>query len=194
MRNKYSLRWKVAHHVLRFLFKILTGAKWENFQNFQMPDTPVIITANHGSYMDPPLIIALWEREIYFLAHSGLFKNPIFGGFLKFFNALPLPHGFKKAYRLISSGYDIGIFPEGGRNRFPKVEPGAFKLSKDTGCPIAILYIKENKVKVYKKVVRWILRRNFGIKFVGILYPERYVTHEDMMRDFQKRMLEVSNG
>ena len=148
MFMRESLRWRFARIVLNFLFRTLTGAKFLNRESLNLPNTPVIITSNHSSYIDPPLILAFWDRELYFLGHGNLFKNPIFGSFLRFFNGLPLPQGFKRAYDLIEEGYDMGIFPEGGRNKLPQVKIGAFKLSKDKNVPVIVLCIRGNRGRV----------------------------------------------
>ncbi|MEO0139642.1 MAG: lysophospholipid acyltransferase family protein [candidate division WOR-3 bacterium] len=189
-RNRYSFRWKFAHCVLKFLFKVLTGGKVVGKEKLKIPDKPVIIVANHSSYMDPPLIIAFWEREIYFLGHEGLFKNSIFGGFLKFFNGLPLPSGFKKSYELLDVGYDIGIFPEGGRNKLPNVKIGAFKLSKDKNVPVIIFGIYGNRGRVFKKVLRWVFKRGLYLVYLKTLYPENFSDAEEMAKEFRKTVME----
>jgi len=179
-----SLRWRFARIVLNFLFRTLTGAKFLNRESLNLPNTPVIITSNHSSYMDPPLILAFWDRELYFLGHGNLFKNPIFGSFLRFFNGLPLPQGFKRAYDLIEEGYDIGIFPEGGRNKLPQVKIGAFKLSKDKNVPIIVLCIRGNRGRVWRKVLRWLFKRDLRLIYLKTLYPSDFKSEEEMAREF----------
>ncbi len=179
-----SFRWHFARKVLNFLFKFLTGAKFLGWENLRLPDSPVIIVSNHSSYIDPPLILAFWSREIYFLGHGNLFKNPIFGSFLRFFNGLPLPQGFKRAYELIDNGYDIGIFPEGGRNKLPQVKLGAFKLSRDKNIPIVVLCIRGNRGRVWKKVTRWFFRRDLSLVYLKTLYPSDFRSEEEMALRF----------
>jgi len=188
-RNDYSFRWRFAHFALKVLFKVFAGVKTLNFERLKIPDKPVIIVANHSSYMDPPLIMGFWNREIFFLGHSGLFKNPIFGSFLRFFNGIPLPKGYKEAYRLLGKGYDIGIFPEGGRNKLPEVKKGAFKLSIDTGCPIIVFGIYGNRGRVFKKVFRWVFKRELKLVYLKTLYPEDYKDENEMMEEFKSLML-----
>ncbi len=187
--NDYSFRWKFAHCVLKILFKIVAGVETLNFERLKIPNKPAIIVANHSSYMDPPLIMGFWNREIFFLGHAGLFKNPIFGGFLKFFNGIPLPKGYRKAYKLLDRGYDVGIFPEGGRNRLPEVKKGAFKLSKDTGCPIIVFGIYGNRGRAFKKVFKWIFKRELKLVYLKTLYPENYKDEYEMMEEFKNLML-----
>ena len=181
-----SFRYIFAHVFLNFLFRILTGARFVGKENLKVSNTPVIITANHSSYMDPPLILAFWDREIYFLGHGGLFKNPIFGAFLRFFNTLPLPQGFKRAYELVDKNYDIGIFPEGGRNKLPQVKLGAFKLSRDKNIPIVVLCIHGNRGRVWRKVLRWFFKRDLRLVYLKTLYPSNFGSEEEMAREFLK--------
>jgi len=153
-----------------------------------VPPPPVIVAANHSSYMDPPLIMALWPREIYFIAHGGLFVNPLFGAFLKFFHALPLPGAYRKAYHLLGRGKDIAIFPEGGRNRLPEVKLGTFRMSKRTGAPVVVFRIHNNDGKPPLKWIRWFILRDLYMEKVGILRPEDYEDEVSMAKAFRSLM------
>lgn len=88
---------------------------------------PLLIASNHpNSIMDTLVLGSVIEREIHFLARSGLFKNPFVGAFLRSAGAIPIyrrqdgpsdPSGnqdaFRAAYEVLQRGEVIGIFPEG---------------------------------------------------------------------------------
>ncbi len=156
-----------------------------------IPDGPVIVAANHSSYMDPPLIMALWPREIFFVAHGGLFKNALFGAFLRFFHGLPLPGAYKEAHRLLTEGYDIGIFPEGGRNRLPDVKRGAFRMSLKTGAPVMLFYIHNNDGFPPLKWLRWFFFRDLYMEFITTLDPRDFPSEDEMVEAFKRAILPV---
>ncbi len=149
-----------------------------------VPPPPVIVAANHCSYMDPPLIMALWPRELYFVAHGGLFVNPLFGAFLRFFHALPLPGAYRRAYTLLREGCDVAIFPEGGRNKLPEVKPGTFRMSRRLGVPVVVFRIHNNDGKPPLKWIRWFFMRDLYMERVGIMRPEDFGSEEEMMEEF----------
>ena len=94
----------------------------------EVPATgPLLIACNHpNSIMDTLVLGSVVEREIHFLARSGLFSNPFVGAFLRSAGAIPIyrrqdgpadPAGnedaFRAAYEVLERGEVIGIFPEG---------------------------------------------------------------------------------
>ncbi len=192
VRRKGSLRWRLGKFLSWLLMRFLWGVRAVGIED--VPPPPVIVAANHSSYMDPPLIMALWPREIYFVAHGGLFVNPVFGAFLKFFHALPLPGAYRRAYALLREGYDVAIFPEGGRNKLPEVKPGTFRMSRRVGVPVVVFRIHNNDGKPPLKWLRWFFMRDFYMEKVGILYPEDYRSEEEMMEEFKRLVLGRSHS
>ena len=80
-----------------------------------------ILAANHISALDPVMIISRCPRTLHFMAKDELFKNPVFASFLKKMNVFPVKRqtsdkrALEFAKRIISSGWVLGIFPEGSR-------------------------------------------------------------------------------
>lgn len=80
-----------------------------------------ILAANHISALDPVMIISHCPRTLHFMAKDELFKNPVFASFLKKMNVFPVKRqtsdkrALEFAKRIISSGWVLGIFPEGSR-------------------------------------------------------------------------------
>lgn len=188
VRRKGSFRWRLGKFLSWLLMRFLWGVRAVGLED--LPPSPVIVAANHSSYMDPPLIMALWPREIYFVAHGGLFVNPVFGAFLKFFHGLPLPGAYRRAYDLLKEGYDVAIFPEGGRNKLPEVKPGTFRMSRRLGVPVVVFKIHNNDGKPPMKWLRWFLMRDFYMEKVGVLYPEEYGSEEEMMDEFRRLVMD----
>jgi 1-acyl-sn-glycerol-3-phosphate acyltransferase len=106
---------------------------------------PVIITPNHQTYADPPLVSIPVRRPIYYMAWSRLFEIPLFGRLIRLLRAFPVqiessdPKAAREAVRLLQAGRVLMIFPEGERSRDGRVQrfkPGAFRLAASLATPV----------------------------------------------------------
>lgn len=107
---------------------------------------PVLIAANHESYLDPPAIgCRISSRQIDFVARQGLFTNPLLGRFLAFLNSIPVAEegpdtaAIKEIIRRLRMGRCVMIFPEGSRSEDGNVQPfkrGVAVLVKRAKCPV----------------------------------------------------------
>jgi 1-acyl-sn-glycerol-3-phosphate acyltransferase len=90
---------------------------------------PVILAANHASYIDPPLIGAGLRRGINYLARENLFRFPIMGWVLHQWQVVPVDRegggakGLKAILDRLLAGGAIILFPEGTRTRDGKLQP-----------------------------------------------------------------------
>lgn len=91
---------------------------------------PVILVANHISYLDPPLLGAALERPVHFMAKAELFRNRIIGNILRRVHAFPVERGtadrraIRQSLELMSEGKVLAMFPEGTRSRTGELLPG----------------------------------------------------------------------
>lgn len=97
---------------------------WEFEGGDHLPsEGPVIVAANHISYLDPPLVAALMSRPIRFMATSEVFQIPLLGRFLRSIGTFAVRRSpgdllaVRQALRILERGEVLGIFPEGTRNR-----------------------------------------------------------------------------
>jgi 1-acyl-sn-glycerol-3-phosphate acyltransferase len=106
---------------------------------------PVIITPNHQTYADPPLVTIPVRRPVYYMAWSRLFEIPGLGWWIRRLRAFPVqidsrdPRGAREAVRLLGAGEAVMIFPEGSRTFDGSVglfKPGAFRLAVTLKVPI----------------------------------------------------------
>lgn len=108
-----------------------------------------IIAPNHTSFWDPPLVAISWPEEVHFLAREGLFKNFLFGSFIKKLNSHPVRGDasdvkvFKTIIQLLKEGKQLILFPEGGRTdgNLGKIKPGIGMLVMKTDAAIIPTYV-----------------------------------------------------
>jgi glycerol-3-phosphate dehydrogenase (NAD(P)+) len=110
-----------------------------------LPDGPMIIAANHRSFLDPFVIGTILRRPVYFVAKQELFRKPLTAWFLNSLGAFPIDRGnadddaMALAKEILDRGDVVVIFPEGTR-----VRPGALgsprrgvgRLALETGAPV----------------------------------------------------------
>jgi 1-acyl-sn-glycerol-3-phosphate acyltransferase len=178
-----SIKWFLSWVLVFPIFKLLTGIEIEG----RIPKRgPVILAANHVSFLDPPVVGVTACREIYFLAKAGLFKGPkFFAQLITAYNALSLEgmFGIRKAIKLLRTGNVIVIFPEGTRSRQKRVLPfhhGVGYLAINFGVPVIPVHIANSD----KRVISLVLRINqLKVKFGRMISPHGYKkTREDFAR------------
>jgi 1-acyl-sn-glycerol-3-phosphate acyltransferase len=113
-----------------------------------------VIVCNHLSYLDPILLVSLFEKQKTVVKKTFL-KVPVFGWVLKksgylfstkeeTFTALMLER-IKNMENYLSSGGNLFVFPEGTRSRDGKIgrlNKGAFTIARRYHAPIQVLMIK----------------------------------------------------
>ncbi|MGV2620296.1 UNVERIFIED_CONTAM: lysophospholipid acyltransferase family protein [Halobacillus marinus] len=93
-------------------------------------DGPVIISANHISNYDPPVVGITSSRNIYFMAKEELFEKRFIGGILKRVHAFPIKRGMRdrnalrKGLDILKEGNALGLFPEGTRQKNGEIDQG----------------------------------------------------------------------
>ena len=113
-----------------------------------------VIVCNHISYLDPILLISLFEKHKT-IVKSSLFDIPIFGCMLKLSGYIPSASSGKLAELMVeriegmqdylTSGGNLFVFPEGTRSRSGTIGPlnrGAFKIARRCRRPIKVLFIR----------------------------------------------------
>src|SRR5438045_6955042 len=123
---------KLIYRVAWCLFRLVFAAyfRWRVFNPERVPLTgPVILAANHASFIDPPLVGSGLKREINYLARESLFRFPVVGAILRAVNSVPVDRdgggaaGLKAILGLLLDGGGIILFPEGTRTRDGRLQP-----------------------------------------------------------------------
>ena len=144
---------------------------------------PVILAANHESYLDPPLIGMLFPNPIRFIAWDGLFKVPIFAALIRALGAVPVNQQNKnlaasllrEVIEFIRSGHSVLIFPEGERTPDGKLMPfegGVALISSKTKTPIVPVWVDTFEAyPISKKIPRpW----RVAVEFGEPIFPEEF--------------------
>ena len=106
---------------------------------------PLILAANHVSYLDPIVLGISVKRQIFFITKKEIFEVPFLGLILKSLDAIPVGRNrvnissMKKSISLLKSGHILGIFPEGTRSlngNLLEFNTGMIKIALKTGSPI----------------------------------------------------------
>ncbi len=112
---------------------------------------PLVVVANHGSHLDPPILGHVLGRPVAFMAKEELFKVPILGKIIRACGAYPVKRGgsdrdaIRMASKMLSEGWATGIFLDGKRQINGRInEPlsGAAFIaarSKSPLLPVAII-------------------------------------------------------
>lgn len=106
---------------------------------------PVIVAANHRSFLDPFVIATMARRPMYYVAKKELFANPILAWLLSALGAFPVDRGagdgdtIATATAILARGGIVLIFPEGTRIRpggLGTPRRGVGRLALETGAPV----------------------------------------------------------
>lgn len=115
--------------------------------------TPTILVANHASYLDAIVLLAVLPIEFVFVAKQELLKTPVVGTFIRKQHHLTVDRvnlikGLLDAEHIektLQQGQSILIFPEGTFTRAKGVRPfklGAFKAAVETASPVCAIAIQ----------------------------------------------------
>ncbi|HEY5095950.1 MAG TPA: lysophospholipid acyltransferase family protein [Candidatus Eremiobacteraceae bacterium] len=129
--------------VLRPLTTLLYAARVTGVENVPLAG-PLIVAANHRSYLDPPLLGAWFPRTIHYMAKKELFTIPVLGWILRNVHSFPVnreiadPSAIKHALKTLRAGECVGIFPEGTRNidGAATARRGAVLIAATAKCPV----------------------------------------------------------
>jgi len=142
--------YRFSYNLVTAVMKIFFHLRVEGREHF--PESgPFMIVANHVSYLDPPLVGILPDRQVFFMAKSELFKAPVVAPIIKGLGAFPVVResadmkAIKYSISLLREGKIVGIFPEGTRSETGDVKEGELGMAllvKQAKVPLVPCHLK----------------------------------------------------
>jgi 1-acyl-sn-glycerol-3-phosphate acyltransferase len=126
------------------LFRLVLRGRTDGVANVPQRGGLVVV-ANHGSYLDPPLISCAVSRPVAYMAKEELFRVPLLGTIIRMCGAYPVARGasdrqaLRTACLRLEEGWATGVFLDGTRQadgRVASPQPGAALLAARTGSPL----------------------------------------------------------
>ncbi len=134
------ISWLVVWPLYRLLFRGRTAGG----ANVPM-EGALVVVANHGSHLDPPLLGHALGRPVAFMAKAELFRVPLLGRLIRSCGAYPVSRGagdrqaIRTASERLAQGWATGVFLDGTRQADGRVNTplaGAALLAARAGVPL----------------------------------------------------------
>lgn len=145
-----SLTWhNISQFVSLWFFKIYNRMEIHNTDKIP-EDQQFVTVANHASILDGFIMVGAVGKPLYIMVKKEAFENPVKGWYLRKVLCFPVDRSkvdavaIKTAMRVLNNGHNLGLFPEGTRNREGYVgefKPGAIKFALKKKLPIVPAYI-----------------------------------------------------
>ncbi|WP_071518747.1 lysophospholipid acyltransferase family protein [Geitlerinema sp. PCC 9228] len=106
---------------------------------------PLVITSNHASNFDPPLLSNCMRRPVAFMAKEELFQVPVLKQAISLYGAYPVKRGssdrqaLRAALEYLEHGWATGIFLQGTRSKDGRIHSpklGAALIAAKAQAPI----------------------------------------------------------
>ena len=178
-----------------------------------LPETGgYIITANHPSQTDPPLLFGVIDRNVVFLAKAELWRVPVLGFFMRLMGHIPVDRGNRESgskaqamsVEVLCYGDDEGedkggvvvIHPEGGctpdSGEMRTFKVGVYYLSLESGKPVYACGLKGTEGLKLARIWHMFLKKlrrhvvvNFGR---DPLYAKDYDGPDEFLAELRSRI------
>lgn len=190
--------YRFARAVIYPFFLIFQPVKVIGRENIPEKDA-FILCCNHTSMSDPFFKVAIFKRQIHFMAKVELFKIGIVRAVLNAVGAFAVDRGkgdmgaINQAKQLINQGKILGIYPEG--TRYPegaprKAKSGIAYIALDTKADILPVSVyREGKYCPFKKTT---IRIGQLIKYNDIV-DEEATNRANMKKIVDRVTLDITN-
>ena len=138
--------WLVKHVFLGPLLKLLYRPKARGLENVPA-EGPIILAANHVSFMDSLFIPLVLKRRVVYLGKSDYFDSAKTRWFFKLVNVIPVKRdggtageaAIRAGVRELEKGLVVGIYPEGTRSpdgRLYRGKTGVARMAILANAPV----------------------------------------------------------
>jgi 1-acyl-sn-glycerol-3-phosphate acyltransferase len=156
-------RWAAARAILRLMAR-LTGTPLAVQGLGDLPKGPMVLVANHSSYLDGFVIVAAMPRPVAFVAKAELAEQKLVGAILRrlgavfierFDTAKSIAGAQAIGDRAAATGAALLFFPEGTFDRMPGLLPfhmGAFLIAARHRLPLVPVAIRGTRSMLRSEV------------------------------------------
>lgn len=139
-RLLYALLWLLGNAFFRAWFRMKVSGRPRPF-----PRGPLVLAANHVSFLDPVALALAVPRRVTYLVTSDVHDRPAYRPWMWIFGCIPVQSGsinveaMRRAVAALRRGEAVGIFPEGGirdDGRLGEGEIGVASLLLQGGAPV----------------------------------------------------------
>jgi len=149
----FAWRWRIMRGGIRLLrYTTRTPLAVQGLGNLPPEGRPVVLVANHASYLDGYALIAALPRPLTFIAKAEFARDPLLGEalrrigteFVERFEAEKGVDDTRRLTRRLVEGRSLVFFAEGTFTRIPGLQPfhlGAFMAAVESGAlvvPVAL--------------------------------------------------------
>jgi len=135
--------WFCVRTWVRLILLIVTSRDIQGREHIPR-EGALVLTSNHFSVGDPPILTGVFPRRIAWMAKQELFDIPLFGKLYNMGGFIPVRrfegdlHALRLSHQALRRGLVLGMFPEGTRSggRLGQGEPGSALIALRTGAPI----------------------------------------------------------
>jgi len=198
----YAVMKAIAVAIMRLLFR-LEGRGMEH-----IPETgPLLLVANHSSFLDPPLVGGMASRQLTFLAKAELFKIPGLSWLIRHLGAYPVKRdgpdmtALRTTQRALAEGRAVLVFPEGTRGAegvLRPAKPGAALLAVQTGVPVVPVYVSGSgrawpRGRRLPRPAKVVVTFGPPLRFPRAVGPQRKAQYETASREMMAAIGELKD-
>lgn len=173
--------YEVVRTLMTLVAVVVFRARAHGAEN--VPNGPVIIAPNHGSFMDHFLCAVFIRRHVQFMAKSHMFKRGVRTWIYSHGGVFPVRRGsrdedaFTTARTILTRGGCLGMYVEGGRTRSGAIseeaKPGMGRLALETGAAIVPVAItNSHKIRNWKRLHFPKVSVHYGAPLAFVPVPE----------------------
>jgi 1-acyl-sn-glycerol-3-phosphate acyltransferase len=141
-----------------------------------LPAGPVILVANHPSFIDPAILTILSATQVRILILDTVFKIPIFGRSLRWSGHIPVVCGsgqaaLEEAQASLKAGRTVLVFPEGvispPGGAFHKPHTGMARLALSMRVPVIPVGISIDQAHIHTIHIQVDGKPEIGVWYLG---------------------------